>query len=93
MDTEVRHNRELSRYEITVDGRVCGIADYRIVGDRVVFPHTEIISSRRGQGLGEQLVRAALDDVRQSGRSVVPRCWYVAQFIDEHPEYADLLAA
>ena len=93
MDIDVRHNPERSRYEIIVDGRVCGIAAYRVIGDQVVFPHTELDSSRRGEGLGEQLVRAALDDVRQSGRAVVPRCWYVAQFIDEHPEYADLVAA
>jgi hypothetical protein len=24
---------------------------------------------------------------------VNPRCWYVARFIDEHPEYAGMLAA
>ena len=24
---------------------------------------------------------------------VVPRCWYVAEFIDANPEYRDLLAA
>jgi uncharacterized protein len=38
-------------------------------------------------------VRHALDDVRAAGRTVIPTCWYVAQFIDEHPEYEDLLAA
>ena len=39
-----------------------------------------------------QLVRYALDDVRRSGRPVVATCWYVADFIDEHPEYRDLVA-
>jgi hypothetical protein len=47
----------------------------------------------RNRGLGAELVRGALDDVRRNGRTVVPQCWFVAQFIDEHPEYADLLAA
>jgi predicted GNAT family acetyltransferase len=37
-------------------------------------------------------VHGALDDVRTEGWSVVPHCWYVAQFLDEHPEYADLRA-
>ena len=46
----------------------------------------------RGQGVGAELVRQALDDVRAGGGLVVPQCWYVARFIDEHPEYADLLA-
>ena len=64
-------------------------------GDTVVFPHTEISTALRGQGLGAVLVRSALDDVRASGsgRRVVASCWFVAQFIDENPEYRDLLAA
>lgn len=91
MTTEVRNVPDRSRYELLVDGQLAGIADYRVVADAVVFPHTEIDRSRRGQGLGAQLVQGALDDVRPSGRRVVPSCWYVAQFIDEHPEYRDLL--
>jgi hypothetical protein len=90
MATEIRNNREQSRYELAIDDTVVGIADYRVVGDVVVFPHTEIERSRRGQGLGARLVQYALDDVRAMNRSVEARCWYVADFIAEHPEYADL---
>jgi predicted GNAT family acetyltransferase len=93
MANEVRHNPDASRYELFVDGELTGIADYRLDGDRIVFPHTEIKASRRGNGLGAVLVQGALDDVMPSGRAVVPRCWYVAQFIDEHPEYQGLVAA
>jgi predicted GNAT family acetyltransferase len=92
MANEVRHNVEASRYELYVDGALTGIADYRIDGDRIVFPHTEIKASHRGNGLGAVLVQGALDDVSPSGRTVVPRCWYVAEFIDEHPEYQALVA-
>jgi predicted GNAT family acetyltransferase len=90
MATEVRNNSDQSRYELSIDGTVVGIADYRIVGDTVVFPHTEIESSLRGQGLGAQLVQFALDDVRTTNRRVVPQCWYVAEYIAAHPEYGDL---
>ena len=93
MTTEVRDNAERARYEVLVDGKVAGIADYQVEGDRVLFPHTEIDPSLRGQGLGAVLVQWALDDVRKAGRRIVPQCWYVAQFVDEHPEYRDLLAA
>jgi predicted GNAT family acetyltransferase len=70
---------------------VVGIADYRVEGDRILFPHTVIDSSRRGRGLGAVLVKGALDDVRGSGRRIVPQCWFVAEFIELHAEYADLL--
>jgi len=92
MAIEVRNNAERSRYELTLDGELAGIADYRQVGGRTVFPHTEIRPPLRGRGLGAELVRGALDDVRASGGRVVPQCLYVAEFIDENPEYGDLRA-
>ena len=59
VDLQVRNAEERGRYELVRDGEVVGIADYRIEGDEVVFPHTEIRSDLRGQGLGEVLVRAS----------------------------------
>jgi predicted GNAT family acetyltransferase len=90
MATELRNNRDESRYELEIDDELVGIAEYRIVGDVVVFPHTVIARERRGNGLGAQLVQFALDDVRTTNRRIVPQCWYVAEFISENPEYADL---
>jgi predicted GNAT family acetyltransferase len=90
--TEVRDNPEKSRYELVEDGHLLGVADYRATGDVLAFPHTEIVPARRNQGLGAQLVQGALDDVRRKGAKVVPYCWFVAEFLDEHPEYADLKA-
>jgi predicted GNAT family acetyltransferase len=92
MGHEVRHDAARGRYEILVDGQVAGVADYWVDGDRVVFPHTEVHPSHRGKGLAAELVRAALDDVRDQGRTVVPQCWYVARFLDDHPDYAELRA-
>lgn len=92
MPNEIRNNEGASQYELVVDGRVVGVADYREVGDRLVFPHTEIERPLRGQGLGNELIKGALDDVRRLGRTIVPSCWAVADFISENPEYADLVA-
>ena len=92
MSVEVRDNADGCRYEILVDGRLTGVADYRVSAGTVVFPHTEIDATMRGRGLGATLVGWALDDVRRAGRTVVPICWYVSRFIEDHPEYRDLLA-
>jgi uncharacterized protein len=92
MNLETRDAPDRSRYELLDDGEVIGIADYRDDGERVVFPHTVIDADRRGHGLGEILVRYALDDVRSKGRSIVPVCWFVAEFVDLNPEYRDLVA-
>jgi predicted GNAT family acetyltransferase len=89
----VVHRPESSRYELVVDGEVVGFADYRDLGvGRLEFPHTVIDPARRGHGLAAELVTGALDDVRSLGATVVPTCWYVERFIDQHPAYQDLLA-
>ena len=89
----VDHEAERSRYVLRLDGEVVGVADYRDRGDVLVFHHTEIDPARRGQGLGDVLLRGALDDVRARGRQIVPTCWFVADFVDRHPDDADLLGA
>lgn len=92
MTSDVRRNDERDRYELVVDGHLVGVADYRVDGDVVTLPHTEIDPAQRGRGLGAILVQGALDDVRAQGRTVVPTCWYVREYIDLHPVEADLLA-
>ena len=72
MSSEVRKNEGESRYELVLDGRVVGVADYQTVGRHLVFPHTEIERPLHGQGLGDQLIKGALDDVRRAGRRLVP---------------------
>jgi predicted GNAT family acetyltransferase len=91
-EVTVENNRERSRYELRMGDDLAGVADYFMVDGRVVFPHTEIVPARRGLGLGERLVRYALEDVRRTGMHVEARCWFVAEFIDLNPEFADLVA-
>jgi predicted GNAT family acetyltransferase len=87
----VRLDEASSRYEYLVDGHRLGVAEFRTTSAGLMMHHTEVDPARRGQGIGAALVRGALDDVRARGLRVVPTCWYVAQFIDEHPAYRDLL--
>jgi predicted GNAT family acetyltransferase len=91
MSSKVTDNSTESRYELHVDGALAGFAEYRLKDGSVVFTHTEIDPGVGGHGHGSTLVRAALDDVRGRGLSVVPLCPFVKAYIGKHPEYADLL--
>ena len=83
-----------SRYELRDDGHLVGFTEYRERDDGVlVFPHTVITEPKRGAGYGSTLVRAALDDVRRPGRTIVAECPFVREFVRDHPDYEDLLAA
>ena len=91
---EIRRNDEQGRYELVVDDQIVGIADFELRdGSTMVLPHTEIDPRQRGRGLGAVLVQGVLDDARKRGATVVPTCWYVREFIEQHPEEADLLAS
>ena len=91
METTVRDVPEESRYEIRDGDRVLGLAAYQRRGDTVVFTHTEVDPDAGQDGVGSRLVRAALDDVRSKGGSVVPQCPFVRGWIERHQDYADLV--
>ena len=90
MDVQVE--RREADYEITADGAVAGHAFVERRGRTVIFTHTEIDDAYGGKGLGGQLARAALDDVRAHGEQVIARCEFIRGWIDKHPDYQDLLA-
>ncbi len=94
MSTEVRDNPEASRFELLVDGRLAGFAQYRLNDERITMYHTEVEPEYEGRGLGDELARAALDDVRRRGLVLVPLCPFIAAYIRRHPDdYLDLVAA
>jgi predicted GNAT family acetyltransferase len=93
VNIEVRHSPQESRYEIWRDGERAGLADYRRHGNTLTFVHTEVDRKYRGEGLAEQLVQGALDDVRRRGETLRSECPFISKFLREHSEYQDLLAA
>lgn len=89
---EVRKNADRGRFEILLDGKLVGIADYRDDDGIREFPHTEVDPAVRGEGLAGRLVGEALKDTREAGLKVDPVCPYVATYFHRHPEYKELLA-
>jgi predicted GNAT family acetyltransferase len=91
--SRVVHNADESRYELFVDDKLASIAEYRRVGSRMIFHHTETATAFRGRGLAAELVEWAMTDVREQKLSVVPQCWFVRDFLDDHPEFQELVDA
>lgn len=92
MDLEVKHDEPGRKYFAVVDGWE-SVCEYGPAGDKtLVFSHTYVPPELRGRGIAEELVRQALEDVRQRGYKVIPSCWFVRVYIDRHSQYRDLLA-
>jgi predicted GNAT family acetyltransferase len=84
---------ERERYELSLDSEVVGFTTYRLRSDLIAFIHTEVEESVQGRGLGDRLIRFALEDARRRGLAVLPFCPFVKAFIERHREFEVLVPA
>jgi uncharacterized protein len=88
--TEIVNNKTKHRYELAVDGHIAATY-YTPADDVITFVHTEVPPELGGKGIGSQLIKGALDQVRSEGLKVIAQCPFVKAYIEKHPDYADLL--
>jgi predicted GNAT family acetyltransferase len=82
---------EPDRFTIAVDGKTVGLADFVDRDGQRIFTHTETTDGYEGRGLATILVAHALDKTRDAGLRIVPSCSMVAQYVDKHPEFDDIV--
>lgn len=87
----VIHNTSERRYEIALGAGDMALLEYTTGQGFVVLTHTEVPPRYEGQGIGKELVLAALEDIRSQGLRVVPQCSFVEAYIRRHPEWAELV--
>ena len=90
MATGVRDNKALSRFELDAEGGVA-FANYRRTPSAVIITHTETPRSLRGHGIASDLVEGALRLIRADGLKVIAGCGFVVDYLQKHPEFADLI--
>ena len=88
----MRKNEAEGQYEILVGDEVAGFATYADANGVRDLPHTVVDPKFRGQGLSKPLIQAALDDARADDMLVTPSCPAVERYIEQNPQYRDLLA-
>jgi len=86
----VRDNKARSRFELDVGGAVA-FAIYRLTPSAVIITHTETPPALRGRGIASQLVEGALRMIRADGLKVIAGCGFVVDYLQKHPEFADLV--
>lgn len=86
----VQLNLEDSRFEVRVDERVAFLL-FRLRDARLSLIHTEVPPALQHQGLADALARAALEYAREHSLRVKVICPFVANFLDRHPEFQDLV--
>jgi uncharacterized protein len=91
VDVDVQHEPARRRFVANVGARESQLVYLRLDQDVVDFRSTYVDPSVRGQGVGEKLVREALEWARHEGLKIIPSCWFVDTVVRRHPEYEALL--
>ncbi len=85
------NNKKQYRFEAELeDGELLKL-DYRWLKGSMVLMHTFVPVSARGSGKGNQIVQHVLDHARTQELKVIVYCSFVEKYVQEHPEYNDLL--
>ncbi|MDP5226363.1 MULTISPECIES: GNAT family N-acetyltransferase [Arthrobacter] len=83
-EVTTRNNSELHQYEVLVDGRLAGFAQYHPLPGQVDFHHVEVGREFEGQGLAGVLAHFAIDDVVAAGLRVIPNCEFMSAYLTKH---------
>jgi len=87
---DVKNDKHESRFVMNVDGKEVYVI-YSEEKDTIELSSTYTPPQLRGKGLAEIVVKAALEYAKEKNLKVIPSCWYVAKFLEKHPEYKSLI--
>jgi uncharacterized protein len=91
MSLTVIHEPDVERYAAYDGDDLQGWVVYDRVGTTMRLLHAEVPPVMRNKGVGGEVVRAVLDELRVSTTDrVQPFCGFVVMWMRRHPEYADL---
>jgi len=78
-------------YQAIIGDTEVGGITYNRAGNRVVLLAAFVFPEFRNQGFATEMIRQVLDDVRAKNKTTTIICPIVRTFIDNHPEYEDLV--
>ena len=93
MEIRVQNDEQKRQFHAEVEGHKAHLDYVKEKDGTLNLVHTEVAPALRGRGVGEAVVRYALDAARSAGVKVIPTCPFVKKFVERHPDYRDLVAA
>jgi predicted GNAT family acetyltransferase len=84
-------NEDENQFELhTKDGTA--FLEFIREGEKLFLTHTETPEALRGQGIAAELVKQSLQRAKDNGLTVVPSCSFVAKYVNNHPDWNDILS-
>jgi predicted GNAT family acetyltransferase len=90
-DLDIVNDTERGRWLALLGADAIGELTYRYVGGRVVLLSTWVNSIYRNQRVASELISHALDDIRETSKTITIICPVIGEFIAHNPRYLDLI--
>ena len=90
---EISHESDSVKgvFLVARDGKRAAEMTYVMSGPSVmIIDHTEIGAELKGQGVGKELVVAAVQYARRNNLKIMPLCPFAKAEFDRHTEYRDI---
>lgn len=84
-------NKEKKQYEFHIEKYTPKIEYIKSETGEIYLTHTEVPVALEGQGIGSQLIKKALEDIKSQGLRLVPLCPFVAGYIQKNPEWRSIV--
>jgi predicted GNAT family acetyltransferase len=81
---------ESGRFELEGDGLIATL-DYTLDSNVLTLLETEVPKALRGTGVAAELAQSALEWAREHHLKVDVVCPYVSDYLQSHPQFADLV--
>lgn len=91
MDIQHKAGPNGGKFLVEQDGKRVAALVYDRDNGRLLIEHTEVDKSLRGQNIGYELVRSAVDFARREGLTILPVCPFAKAQIQKHPEWTDVV--
>lgn len=60
--------------------------------EKMIIEHTDVSDELRGQSVGFELVKTAVEFARTNNLKIIPLCPFTKSVIDKKPDFQDVLA-
>ena len=84
-------NEADQQFEMNI-GTGKALIEYSIADGKVHLTHTEVPEEAQGKGIAAELTKKSLEWIRAQKLQVMPLCSYAQHYLNNHPEFHDLLS-
>jgi len=85
-------NGKKGQFSAIANDEEAGLMTYTWAGDKkFIIDHTEVNPDFSGQGIGKQLVMAAVEFARENDLKILPLCPYAKSVFERTPAIGDVL--